>query len=164
MIRFRRPVVWLLIAVFALAAAGCSIKGRKLRLDSDDQVSGLTGGQAEAELEQLNSRVNGLWTELTESKLTAYLTKRKISPYFKNNQDLTEFIAIYASMFRDLSWRREIVLDYKVNNVTLEPNGVIALVDITVKGRIYLLWYGKLHEVQKWVKTDGRWYLQPQAY
>jgi len=153
----------LLIATMFLTAS-CTVKTVKLRLEEDDNVEALTGLEYEPDLANLEGRAHELWTELTTQKLTAHITKRKIAAYFKNSKELSEFIAIYASLFRELNFDREIVRSYKINNITLEQNGVIALVDITIKGRIYFVWQGKLHEVQKWVKSKGQWYLTPEAY
>jgi len=153
-----------IILLIALIGCSCAVKGKKLRLEEDDGIQGLTGGDVQPDLDALEVRVHTLWTELTTQKLTAYITKDKISGFFRTEKDLTEFIAIYASLFRELKFKREIVRKYKVNSITLEQNGVIALVDVTLKGRIYAIWDGKLHEVQKWVKSEGKWYLLPQAY
>lgn len=158
-----RKAVILLLAIIIITTS-CAVKTRNLRLESDDNIEGLNGPGVEADILNLESRANELWTELTTQKLTAHITKRKIASFFKNSKDLSEFIAIYASLFRELKFDREIVRSYKINSITLEPNGVIALVDISIKGRIYFVWQGKLHEVQKWVKSGGEWYLLPQAY
>lgn len=158
----RTAIVFFLIVV--LLCASCAVKNRKYRLDEDDDVIGLTGPEVQSDLQALTERVNGLWTELSDQKLTAYSTKQKISNYFENEKDLTEFIAIYASIFRDLDFHREIVKSYKVKSIKIEPNGVLALVEISIKGTIYFVWQGRLREVQKWQKSEGKWYIKPQAY
>ena len=159
-----RKSLLILMVILLLANLSCAMKTRNLRLETDDNVDALTGPEVEADMAVLETRINELWTELTTQKLTAYLTKQKIGPYFKSKKELSEFIAVYASLFRQLKFDREIVKSYKINSITLEPNGVIALVDISMKGTIYFVWQGKLHEVQQWVKSEGTWYLQPQAY
>ena len=129
-----------LILALVLVFSGCAVKNRSLRLETDDSVQGLSGAEVEADLRALETRIFGLWNLLTDQKLTAHLTKSKLAPYFMNEQELSEFIAIYASLFRELSFRREIVQKYELNKITIEPNGVIALVDIEVRGRIYFIW------------------------
>jgi phosphatidylglycerol---prolipoprotein diacylglyceryl transferase len=148
----------------ALMVSSCSMKSRSLRMDEVESIEGLTGTSAENEAELLSARVESLWTELTSQKLTAYITKKKISPYFRTQKELSEFIAIYASLFRELSFDREIVKKYRVNKIVLEQNGVIARVDMTIWGKIYFIWQAKIHESQQWIKSDGQWYLVPQAY
>ena len=90
-----RKVILLSLCVM-LVATGCAMKTRSLRLDEDDEVVGLSGPEVEADRLELDRRIHGLWTELTTQKLTAYITKGKIAPYFKNQKDLSEFIAVYA--------------------------------------------------------------------
>ena len=147
----KRSVIVLFLIV-VLVSTSCAVKNRKYRLGEDDDVIALAGPEVQADQKALTDRVNGLWTELKNQKLTAYSTKQKISGYFINEKDLTEFIAIYASIFRDLDFHREIVKSYKVKSIKIEPNGVIALAEISIKGTIYLLWQGRLREVQKWQK------------
>jgi len=153
-----------LLVLTMIASASCAVKGRSLRLERDDNINTLSGPEVESDLAHLTLRVNGLWGYLTEQKLTPYIAKRKLAPYFRDEKSLSEFIAIYASLFRQLDFDREIVRKYKINSVVIEENGVIGLVDIEIRGRIYAIWYAKIHEVEKWVKYGGEWYLEPQAY
>ena len=160
----RGPLLIVLISGLCLCVLSCAVKTESLRLDEFETMPSLSASEAAAEKERLAGRVNALWTDLEKLKLTTYLTKKKIAPYFETETDLTEFIAIYASLMRQLSFHRVAVLKYLVNEIKIEPNGVIARVDVEIWGRIYFLWYGKIHEIQRWERSGGRWYLRPEAY
>ncbi|MCB1153992.1 MAG: hypothetical protein H6684_04025 [Deltaproteobacteria bacterium] len=150
--------------VFALVFSTCALKVENLRLEGYDEIKSLEGPAAELEVEQIRARVDGLWTDLKDQKLAAYSTKDKIADYFENEKDLTEFIAIQTALMRRNSFAREIVLKYRVNQIKLEPNNVVAQVDMEVWGTIYFIWRAKIHEIQRWEKSGGRWYLRPQAF
>ena len=148
----------------AISIASCAVKSQKLRLNEYEGIQALSGPEIGQDLQDLNARVDALWTDLKDEKITTYLTKRKIANYFESEKDLTEFIALYASLMRQNKFHRDSVLKYRVNGIKIEPNGVIARVDMEIWGRIYFLWYAKIHEIEKWEKSGGRWYLRPEAY
>jgi hypothetical protein len=150
--------------VILFCAFSCAVKTEKLRLNEYEGINALSGSEIGPEMEALQARVNGLWSDLKDQKLTTYITKKKLSQYFESEKDLAEFIAIYASLMRQNSFSREVVLKYRVNGIKIEPNGVIARVDIEIWGRIYFLWYAKIHETQRWEKSGGRWFMRPEAY
>ncbi|MBZ0270622.1 hypothetical protein K8I61_01185 [bacterium] len=155
---------FVLLAVAALAFSACAVKTEKLRVDTFEDIRAMSEAEAADESGPLMERVTSIWTTLEDQKLTAYITKKKIAPYFEDETALTEFIAIYASLMRQSDFDREVVRKYRVNNVKIEPNGVVAHVDIDIWGRIYFVWYAKIHEIQEWRKSGGVWYLMPVAY
>ncbi|MCC6157216.1 MAG: hypothetical protein IT350_04125 [Deltaproteobacteria bacterium] len=152
------------VGLVLVAMAGCALKNEKLRLDEYEAVAAMPEDEASVRAQDLRGRVDGLWSGLEDQKLTAYITRGKIRPYFENEKDQTDFIAIYASLMRKNDFSREIVLKYRVNDIKIEPNGAVAHVDIDIWGRIYFLWYARIHESQRWEKSGGRWYLRPDAY
>ena len=149
--------------ILILLTCSCAVKNERIRLDDFDKVRTLSGPDAQVETEALKKRVDDLWTYLQDQKLTAYITSEKLAPYFAGEEDLTEFIAIYASLMRKNSFHREVVLKYRVNEIKVEANGVIARVDIDIWGRIYFVWYSRIHEIQRWEKINDKWYLKPDA-
>jgi len=153
----------IIAATLILLMCACAVKNENLRLEGFDQVKALESSEAKGETEAVKKRVNDLWTYLHGQKLTTYIAREKLAPYFGNDKDLTEFIAIYASLMRQNSFHREVVLKYRINEVKIEANGVIARVDIDVWGRIFFVWYSRIHEIQRWEKTDDTWYLKPDA-
>jgi len=160
----RAPLTFILVFCVCLCVLSCAVKTESLRLEEFETTPSLSASEAASETKRLSRRVNALWGDLEKLKLTTFLTKKKIAPYFETEKDLTEFIAIYASLMRQLNFDREVVLKYRVNEIKIEPNGVIARVDVEIWGRIYFLWYGKIHEIQRWERSEGRWYLRPEAY
>jgi len=158
----------LTLAIFVLSTsilfASCAVRTKNLRLDADDNIKSLSGAEAALDQEGLYKRVDGLYGQLKRVKLTARITKNQIAPYFENEKDLTEFIAIYATLFRSLKFHREILQSYKIKKITIEENGMVGYVEIKLKGQIYLAWSGQVHEVQRWEKHEGDWYMIPQVF
>lgn len=152
------------VVLAAAVLSGCAVKRENLRLEEYESATALSEAEAAARTETLLGRVNALWSDLQDQKLSAYFTNDKIAGYFETPKELTDFIAIYASLMRKNSFQREIVLKYRVNGVKIERNGAIAHVDIDIWGRIYFLWYARIHEVQRWELSGGQWYLKPQVY
>ncbi len=153
----------IIAATLILLMCACAVKNENLRLEGFDQIRAMEGSEAKTETEAVKKRVDDLWTYLRGQKLTTYIAREKLAPFFSHDQDLTEFIAIYASLMRKNSLRREVVLKYRVNDVKIEANGVIARVDIDIWGRIFFVWYSRIHEIQRWEKSADKWYLKPDA-
>ncbi len=153
----------IIVAALILSMCACAVKHENLRLEGYDKIRTLEDSEAKIEAEAVKARVEALWTDLQDQKLTAYITREKLNPYFASDEDLTEFIAIYASLMRTNSYDREIVLKYRINDIKIEANGVIARVDIDIWGRIYFVWHSRIHEIQRWEKSGDKWYLKPDA-
>jgi len=163
--RVSKTLSVLVSALMALLLCNaCAVKFKKIRLDAAKHVVPLTGPDVALDKEVLYSRASGLYDQLKKVKLTANITRQKLAPYFYDDKNLNEFIAIYATLFRGLDFQREILQSYKIKNIIVEENGVIGLVDINLKGKIYFIWSAKVHEIQKWEKRDGIWYMVPQIF
>ena len=151
----------LLVAVLSLVA--CSVSSTSLRLDMLNTDS-LPAGEVTDEVANVHARVEGLWSSLHHAKLSTDLTKKRIAEYFENSEDLSDFIAIYASLFRNKNFEREVVHNFKIGEIKIEPNGVQARVEVTLYGTIYFIWQHRIHEVELWKNVDGVWVLKPEAY
>lgn len=157
-----RRIILVLMAL-ALGLAACSVTKTELRLEQLD-IDSLPAAEVVDDITALNARVTGLWSSLIKAKLTTHITKKRIAEYFESEKDFSDFIAIYASLFREKNFAREYVYDFEIGEVAIEPNGVLARVEVTIRGRIYSLFLHKIHEVQHWKKVDGIWYIQPETY
>lgn len=149
--------------VLSLSAAACSVTHSELRLDMLE-IEGLPADDVVAETEAIRERVSELWGGLRKAKLTTSLTKKRIAPFFESEQELSDFIAIYASLFRENRFWREYVHDFEIGEIVIEPNGALARVEVTIWGKIYSIWRHKIHEVQLWKKVDGEWVIKPLTY
>ncbi len=146
------------------AIFGCTLKHKSVNLDLANNVRTLPSEEAALDVERLTRRVTDLYGILSDDKITTYLTKQKIAGFFHNDQDLADFIAVYASMFRKAGFRPERVKRFSIKNILIEENGVIALVELTITGRYYFIWNAKIHEIQRWEKSHGQWYFVPSTY
>ncbi len=155
--------ILLMLLALALGLAACSVTKTDLRLDQLD-IEGIPAAEVADDITALNARVTGLWSSLIKAKLTTHITKKRIAEYFESEKDLSDFIAIYASLFREKHFAREYVYDFEIGEIAIEPNGVLARVEITIRGRIYWFFLHKIHEVQRWKRIDGVWYIQPETY
>jgi hypothetical protein len=150
------------VLVLLLLCAACTVTTTNLRLDQLEEP-GLSESETADDITTLRARAEGLWQSLEKAKLTTYITKDRIASYFENDQDRSDFIAIYASLFREKKFEREYVQKFKIGKIVIEPNGVLAKVEVTIWGKIYAIWRHRIHEVQIWKKIDGAWVLKPQA-
>ncbi|MDP8225149.1 MAG: hypothetical protein P9L99_17440 [Candidatus Lernaella stagnicola] len=153
------PVFLVMLLVFS----ACTVTKTKLRLDMLD-MEGLPEADVAADITALRSRAEGLWSSLEARKLSTHLTKDRIRDYFESDQDLSDFIAIYASLFRQEHFAREYVRDFEIGEIIIEPNGVLARVEVNIWGKIYFIWNHRIHEVQTWKKIGGVWMLKPLTY
>ncbi|NLH50001.1 MAG: hypothetical protein GX444_15585 [Myxococcales bacterium] len=158
----KRALPYLFLCVFLLLCASCTVTTTNLRLDQLNEP-GLPENETVDDSTALRARAEGLWQSLEKAKLTTYITKDRIAGYFENEQERSDFIAIYASMFREKRFEREYVQKFQVGKIVIEPNGVLAKVEVTIWGKIYFIWRHRIHEVQTWKKTDGGWMMKPQA-
>jgi len=147
----------------ALLVAGCAVTTSELRLDMLD-IDGIPEAEVAEDVTALRARVEGLWGALRYSKLTTQLTKERIAPYFENDKDMSDFIAIYASLFREKQFAREVVQDFEIERIVVEPNGVLARVEVRIWGKIYSIFQHRIHEVQLWKNVEGVWVMKPITY
>jgi len=138
---------------------GCALRSSKIELDKLD-IEGLAGDLAEIDTQQIIANTDGLFGELTESKITTYLTGVSIKEYFANEEDLDTFIAIMADLFREAGLRKNRIRKYEIGEVKIEPNGVIAHVEVTYRGYYYLIWSAKVRQVITLHKEEGTWYVK----
>jgi hypothetical protein len=124
----------------------------------------LSEQETAADVTALRARAEGLWGRLEQAKLTTHLTKSRVADYFETDKDRSDFTAIYASFFREKKFEREYVDAFKVGKIVIEPNGVLAHVEVTIWGKIYFIWRAKIHDVQTWKRIGGQWMMKPEAY
>ena len=151
-------VVLLGLAVAIASSTACI---QKANLEWMDEVDALSSDEAAIDARNLEARVTDLFTVLEKDKISTYNTREKLRPFFQNEKDLTEFIAIYASTFRTLYFKSDRLRKFEILDVKLEQNGVIGLVRVDLTGRLYAFLPSQLKEVQKWQKSGGTWYLVP---
>jgi hypothetical protein len=151
-----------LLALAALLPA-CSLTSTNLRLDELNRPS-LPASEVGNDITVLRGRTEALWNRFESAKLTTYLTKSRISEFFENDKDRSDFTAIYASLFRQSKFQREYVQKYEVGKILVEQNGVIARVEVTIWGTVYLVWRHRIHETEMWKKVDGVWMMKPESY
>jgi hypothetical protein len=153
----------LAILVLSLLLSGCTVTRTNLRLDMLED-EGLPEAEVAGDVTALRARAEGLWGSLQTAKVATYLTKDRITGYFETEKDLSDFIAIYTSLFRLKKFEREYVRDFEIGEIVIEKNGVLARVEVTIWGKIYLFWNHRIHEVQTWKKVGGTWMMKPQTY
>ncbi len=146
-----------------LALAACTVTKTDLRLNQLE-TAGLSETEVADDTAALRLRVEGLWSSLEHAKLTTHLTKSRIADYFETEKDQSDFIAIYATLFREKRFAREYVEDFEIGKIVIEPNGVLARVEVKIWGKIYAIWRHRIHEVQHWKKVGGVWLMQPVTY
>lgn len=146
-----------------LLLAACTVTKTDLRLDQME-MAGLAEAEVADDVAALRTRVEGLWSNLEHAKLTTHLTKGRITEYFETEKDQSDFIAIYATLFREKRFAREYVEDFEIGKIVIEPNGVLARVEVKIWGKIYAIWRHRIHEVQLWKKVGGVWLMQPVTY
>jgi len=151
------------LALLMLASAGCAVRTHKGNLHRMDDVVRSQASDSSADAAQLTRRVDLLYKTLESDKITTAMTKQKIAGFFKDERDLVNFLAIYASLFRKMDFYRDRVVSYKIRDVVIEENGVVGLVRLDVKGWIYVALMAKISEIQEWQKIEGEWYLIPKA-
>ena len=152
-------------ALLAILLAACLVSGcvHRANLDRMDRAAFLSGDEAAADEVALGKRVTALFSVLRQDKITTYNTREKLRPFFRSEQDLADFLAIYASEFRSLQFRRDKLARFTIHDVRIEENGVIGLVRIDLSGWLYAFLPSKLKEVEEWQKSEGQWYLTPTA-
>jgi hypothetical protein len=154
----------LVVAVFVVAlACGCAVTTTNLRTENL-KIEGLAESDAAADAQALRARVEGLWGSLEQAKLTTFLTKDRIAEYFETEKDRSDFIAIYATLFRQKKFEREYVQKFKVGKVIIQPNGVLAHVEVNLWGKVYAIWSHRIHDVQTWQKINGAWMMKPETF
>jgi len=158
----KRGIFWLVLLLLPLAAA-CTVTTTNLRLEQLS-IPALPENEVNTDLALVKSRAEGLWGALETAKLTTYLTKKRISPYFENDKDRSDFTALYSSLFREKRFAREFVSDYEIGKIVVEPNGAIAHVEMKIWGKIYFIWRHRIHDVQTWKKVNGEWVMKPESY
>lgn len=149
--------------LFALLLPACTATRTNLRLDMLD-VEGLPEAEVASDLTALRARTETLWSSLESAKLSTHLTKGRIADFFETEKDLTDFIAIYASLFREKRFAREYVREFEIGEIIIEANGVLARVEVTIWGKIYFIFNHRIHEVQTWKKVGGAWMMKPLTY
>jgi hypothetical protein len=157
---------WILAALAALAALllpACAWQSTSLRLEELNKPA-LPEAEVGADVAAVRVRAEALWKKFEAAKLTTYLTKDRITEFFENDKDRTDFIAIYASLFRTKKFQREFVHKVAIGKIIVEQNGVIARVETTIWGKIYFVWDHKIHETEMWKKVDGVWMMKPESY
>jgi hypothetical protein len=150
----------LALLVLALIAAACAVSSTNLRLEMLNTES-LPAGEVTEQVATLHGRVEGLWGSLHHAKLSTDLTKKRIAEYFENSEDLSDFVAIYASLMREKNFESEKVQHFEIGQIKLELNGVQARVEVTLWGTIYFIWRHRIHEVEMWKNVDGVWVMKP---
>jgi hypothetical protein len=161
MTRFSHIRFGLSLAAFVLTACvapGCT---HTINLDYQADARVLSPEEAKQETAHLERRVKELFSILTDDKVTTYNTKGKIRPYFATEEDLVDFVAIYATEFRDLHVIKERLTKFDIKDIRIEENGVVGLVRVDLVGRFYMFFPARLKEVQEWRKIHGEWYLRP---
>ncbi len=153
----------LMIIIACLALPACTATKTNLRLDMLE-MEGLPEAEVAADVTALRGRAEGLWSSLQSRKLATHLTKDRIGEYFETGEDLSDFIAIYTSLFRKKRFAREYVRNFEIDEIIVEPNGVLARVEVKLWGKIYWIWNHRIHEVQIWEKVGGVWMMKPQTY
>lgn len=141
-----------------LVGVGCA---HKANLDLLEDVNVLDAEYVQLDTANVYQRVTDLFNILTENKITTYNTKDLMQPYFQTDKELVDFIAIYASTFRSMYFRKEKLRNFKIKEIIIEENGVISLVRVKMSGYIYAFFPVTLDEVQKWQKSEGQWYMVP---
>jgi len=152
-----------LILVLCAALPACTATSQDIRLEML-QIEGLSDDEVATDITALRARAEGLWGSLHKAKLTTHLTKKRIAEYFESEKDLSDFIAIYASLFRESHFWREYVSEFEVERVIIEQNGTLARVEIKLWGKIYAVFNHRIHEVQTWQKINGIWMMKPLSY
>ncbi len=153
----------LALLLLLLLVSACSVSSTTLRMELLETES-LPENESAEDIAAVRARVEGLWGSLRHAKLSTDLTKKRIAEYFESPEDLSDFIAIYASLFRNKDFEREVVHHFKVDQIKIEPNGVQARVEVTLYGTVYFIWQHRIHEVEIWKNVDGVWVMKPETY
>ncbi len=153
----------LALLLLLLLVSACSVSSTTLRMELLETES-LPENESAEDIAAVRARVEGLWGSLHHAKLSTDLTKKRIAEYFESPEDLSDFIAIYASLFRNKDFEREVVHHFKVDQIKIEPNGVQARVEVTLYGTVYFIWQHRIHEVEIWKNVDGVWVMKPETY
>lgn len=149
----------ILVALIAAVLAASCI--HKSNLDRIENARTLDAEEVELDTANLEDRVNDLFTVLTNNKITTFNTKDKLRPYFRSEQDLVDFVAIYAAEFREMYIKKERLTRFNIREIRIEENGVVGLVRIDLVGRFWAFFPSRLMEVQEWRKVGGEWFMVP---
>jgi hypothetical protein len=150
----------ILTILLLLPAAACV---HRAHLDRMETTTFLAGEEVAVDEAALERRVRALFTILTQDKITTANTRDKLRPFFASDKDLSDFLAVYASEFRSLHFRRDKLARFTIHDTRIEENGVIGLVRIDLVGWLYAFLPSRLKEVQEWRKSEVEWYLTPIA-
>ena len=150
----------LAIVLTACAAFGCV---HRANLDRMQKTAFLSGDEVASDEAALEKRAAALFSVLRDDKITTFNTREKLRPFFRSDADLADFLAIYATEFRSLHFRRDRLARFAIRDVRIEENGVIGLVRIDLVGWVYAFFPSQLKEVEEWRKSEGEWYLTPTA-
>ncbi|MDP8257247.1 MAG: hypothetical protein P9M14_15990 [Candidatus Alcyoniella australis] len=145
------------LVLLILMVGGCSLRSSHYELDQLEAQQ-LDPQLAALDLVQLEQRMNGLFTELCEGKMTIQLTNAKIAEFFADDDQRSTFIAVMADLLREADFRRQKIDRFKLGTILIEPNGVIAHAEVTYWGHFYFIWNAKVRQVITWKKEEGTWY------
>lgn len=112
---------------------------------------------AETEIEL---RVKDFCNSLRGQNIAHYSTRDELKIFFKNNEELSDYIVMLYYIMNENKFKNFLVLDCNVTQVN-QLSDTIAEVEYKLTGNRWLFLHKSIKITDRWERENGNWFLIP---